>query len=259
MLPEPHAPPPAGPQDTSTDPPAWSQVDEFLSDTFALSDPALEDALRASHEAGLPSIQVSPVQGRLLHLLARSLRARRILEVGTLGGYSSIWLARALSKQGRLVSLELEPRHAEVARANLARAGLTDRVEIRVGRATESLAQLVAEGAGPFDLIFIDADKESYPEYLTWAVRLSRPGTLLIADNVIRQGAVANPADADPRVQGVRRFLQQLAVEPGVTGVAVQMVGSKGYDGWAVARVARRSKPRRAPAAPSPAPATPPT
>jgi predicted O-methyltransferase YrrM len=221
----------------ATDREVWDAVDRYFVDLFGLADPVLEGALHSSSAAGLPEIQVSALQGRLLQLLAELQCARRILEVGTLGGYSSIWLAQALPPGGRLVTLELEPRHAEVARANIERAHLSDRVEVRVGRAVDSLAQLLAEGAGPFDLVFIDADKESYPEYLTWALRLSRPGTLIIADNVIRNGAIVDAHHPDPRVQGIRRFFEVMASEPRLSAAPVQMVGSKGYDGWAIARV----------------------
>jgi predicted O-methyltransferase YrrM len=222
---------------TATDSQVWDAVDRYFVDLLAVSDPILDETLRSTEAAGLPAIQVSPLQGRLLYLLAQVQGARRVLEIGTLGGYSSIWLARALSPGGRLISLELEPRHAEVARANIEHAHLSDRVEVRVGRATESLARLHAEGAGPFDLVFIDADKESYPEYLTWALRLSRPGTLLIADNVIRNGTIVEARHPDPRVQGIRRFFGLMAAEPRLIAAPVQMVGSKGYDGWAIARV----------------------
>jgi predicted O-methyltransferase YrrM len=219
------------------DPAVWAAVDRYFIDLFALDDPVLGAALRASEVAGLPAIQVSPLQGRLLHLLAQVQGARRILEIGTLGGYSAIWLARALPPEGKLVTLELERRHAEVAVSNLERAGLADRVEVRVGRAVESLSQLAAERAGPFDLVFIDADKESYPEYLAWALRLSRTGTLIVADNVIRNGAIVEARHPDPRVQGIRRFFDALAADPRLEVAAVPMVGLKGYDGWAIARV----------------------
>ena len=215
----------------------WTRVDDYLGALFGPGDPALEPALRATEGAGLPAIQVSAEQGRLLHLLAQLQGAQTILEIGTLGGYSTIWLARALPIGGRLISLELESRHAAVARANLERADLSDRVEVRVGPALDSLARLESEGHDPFDMFFIDADKPGYPEYLDWALRLSRPGSLIIADNVIRKGAVADPNDPDPRVQGIRRFFEKLAAEPRLTAAAIQMVGTKGYDGWAIARV----------------------
>ena len=215
----------------------WTAVAHHLTDLLAPSDPALDEALAAAEAAGLPPINVSPTEGKLLHLLARTRGARTILEVGTLAGYSTIWLARALPPGGRLVTLEAEPRHAEVARANVARAGLADVVEVRVGRATDTLPQLAAEGRGPFDLVFIDADKAGYPEYLAWALRLTRPGSLIVADNVIRGGMVVNAGSDDPAVRGVRRLLELLAAEPRVTATAIQTVGDKGYDGFAIALV----------------------
>lgn len=215
----------------------WSAVDRFLADQLLRPDPSLEAALEASAVAGLPAIQVSPMQGKLLMLLAQVSGARRILEIGTLGGYSTIWLARALPAGGRLISLEANPKHAEVARSNIARAGLTDAVEIRVGRAQDSLPQIAEEGIGPFDLIFIDADKPSYVEYLQWAIKLSREGTVIIADNVVRGGAIVDPSNSDPTVEAARRFLEQLAVEPRLNGTAIQTIGSKGYDGFVIATV----------------------
>jgi predicted O-methyltransferase YrrM len=215
----------------------WERVDDYLDHVLEVEDPVLAEALRAAEAAGLPAIQVSAQQGRLLQFLAQLQGARRILEIGTLGGYSAIWLGRALPPGGRMISLELEPRHAAVARENLARAGLSDRVEVRVGPAAESLAALASEHTAPFDLVFIDADKERYPEYLTGALRLSRAGTLLVADNVIRNGDVAESHHPDPRVQGVRRYFELLAANPGLATAAIQMVGAKGYDGWALARV----------------------
>ncbi|GAB4442486.1 MAG: O-methyltransferase [Chloroflexi bacterium OHK40] len=215
----------------------WTAVDDYLSDLLAPHDEALSAALQATAASGMPQISVAPNQGKLLHLLARSIGARRILEIGTLGAYSTIWLARALAPGGRLISLELEPRHAEVARANLARAGLTEVVEVRVGPATESLAQLVAESAGPFDLVFIDADKPTTPDYLAYALQLTRPGSLIIIDNVVRDGAVSDAASRDASVQGIRRALAMLADDPRVEATALQTVGSKGYDGLAIALV----------------------
>ncbi len=215
----------------------WTAVDGYLSDLLVAPDDSLEAALRASAAGGLPAIQVAANQGKLLHLLARLKGARTILEVGTLGGYSTIWLAGALPPDGRLVTLELDPRHAQVARANLEHAGLAELVEIRVGPASESLAHLVAEGGGPFDLVFIDADKEGYPDYLGWALRLTRPGSLVVADNVVRDGAVIDPASSDPRVQAMRRFTQLLADEPRLDATVLQTVGNKGYDGLAFALV----------------------
>lgn len=215
----------------------WAAVDEYLEGKLLQADEALESALRASAEAGLPQISVSPTQGKLLNLLALGQRARRILEIGTLGGYSSIWLARALPPDGHLITLEADTRHAEVARENLALAGLAGLTEVRVGRAQETLPHLVWAGVGPFDLIFIDADKPGYPDYLRWSLELARPGTLIIADNVVRDGAVADPASSDPNVRGVRQFIELLAAEPRVSATVLQTVGSKGYDGFAIAVV----------------------
>ena len=215
----------------------WVEVDDYLNDVFVPPDLALDAALRASAEAGLPQINVAPNQGKFLQLLARVQGARNILEIGTLGGYSTIWLARALPADGRLVTLEADPKHADVARGNIARAGLAGVVEIRLGPALETLPALAAEGTGPFDLTFIDADKASILDYFDWALRLSRPGSLIVVDNVVRKGAVADPTSEDPSVQGVRRFYERLAAEPGVSATAIQTVGTKGYDGFAVALV----------------------
>jgi predicted O-methyltransferase YrrM len=200
-------------------------------------DPALDAALRASAAAGLPPIQVSPNQGKLLMLLAQLQGARNVLEIGTLGGYSTIWLARGLSKDGRLITLEASPKHAELARGNIARAGLADVVEIILGRAIDTLPQLAAKGRGPFDLIFIDADKPSLPDYFTWSLKLSRPGSVIIIDNVIRHGTVIEAASTAPDIQGARRMNEMMAAEKRVTATAIQTVGSKGYDGFAIARV----------------------
>jgi predicted O-methyltransferase YrrM len=215
----------------------WTAVDDYLAENLVVSDAALEEALAANAAAGLPAIDVAPNQGKFLHLLAKITGAKRILELGTLGGYSTIWLARALPAGGRLITLEFEPRHAAVAAKNIERAELADVVEIRIGAAMESLTQLTAEKAEPFDLIFIDADKENYPGYLEGALRLSRPGTVIIADNVIRNGAVVDPQDPDPRVQGVRRFLAQMAGDARLEATAMQTVGMKGYDGFTLAVV----------------------
>jgi len=215
----------------------WNAVDQYVNDQLVSTDPALSAALQDSNAAGLPQINVSPSQGKLLQLLAQVQGARSILEIGTLGGYSTIWLARALPRDGRLISLEAEPKHAEVARANIERAGLADNVEIRCGRALDTLPQLVVENRGPFDLVFIDADKPGYPDYLEWALKLSRRGSLIIADNVVRDGAVADSASRDPGVRGVRRFIEMLAAEPRVSASVIQTVGSKGYDGFAMALV----------------------
>jgi predicted O-methyltransferase YrrM len=217
----------------------WAGVDQYLTNLLVRPDAALEQALEASAAAELPSIAVSAPQGKLLHLLARLAGAKRILELGTLGGYSTIWLARALPPGGRLVTLEFEPKHAEVARRNITRAGLDGAVEVRVGPAVKTLQQMVEEGTEPFDLIFIDADKPEYPDYLTWSIKLSRPGTLIIADNVIRNGAVADAASTDPKVLGVRRFNEMVAAEPRLNATAIQTVGSKGYDGFTIALVNR--------------------
>ncbi|HXF58444.1 MAG TPA: O-methyltransferase [Candidatus Saccharimonadales bacterium] len=215
----------------------WTAVDRYITDALIPSDPALTAALEASTAAGLPEIQVAPNQGKLLHMLARLQGARAILEIGTLGGYSTIWLGRALPKDGRLISLEVDPKHAEVARANIARAGLSGVVEIRLGPAIQSLPAIAAENRGPFDLIFIDADKVSIPEYFTWSLKLSRPGTLIVVDNVVRGGAVIESKSEDVSVQGVRKLFAMLAAEPRVTATALQLLGSKGYDGLAIALV----------------------
>jgi predicted O-methyltransferase YrrM len=215
----------------------WTAVDRYLTDLLVSPDPVLEAALHAGAGAGLPPHEASPTVGKLLHLLARSLGARSILEIGTLGGYSTIWLARALPADGRLITLEAVPHHAAVARANIERAGLASLVELRLGRALETLPHLAAEGCGPFDLVFIDADKAGNPDYLAWALELSRQGSLIVADNVVRAGSVADAAGGDPSVQGVRRFLELLAAEPRVCATAIQTLGGKGHDGLAIALV----------------------
>jgi predicted O-methyltransferase YrrM len=215
----------------------WTTVDRYITDLLVAPDPALEAALQTSTEAGLPPINVAPNQGKLLQLLANMQGAQSILEIGTLGGYSTIWLARALPPGGRLVTLEAIPLHADVARKNITRAGLQKIVEICLGPALDTLKQLVAEKRGPFDFIFIDADKESYPDYFAWSLKLSRRGTCIIADNVVRNGAVIDPTNEDPRVRGVRRFNELLAAEPRVTATTIQTVGSKGYDGFTIAIV----------------------
>jgi predicted O-methyltransferase YrrM len=215
----------------------WTSVDDYITQLFVQSDPIMQETLAASETAGLPSISVAPNEGKLLMLLAQLCGARNILEIGTLGGYSTIWLARGMVSEGSLITLEANPKHAEVARLNIARAGFTNRVEVRVGPARDTLPQLATEGRSPFDLIFIDADKEGYPEYLAWALKLARPGALIIADNVIRDGKILDPADTDPRVQGVRRFNQLLAEEPRVKATVIQTVGGKGHDGMAIAIV----------------------
>jgi len=215
----------------------WTAVDQYLGRLLVPADPALDAALADSTAHGLPAINVSPPQGKFLHLLARIHGARNILEVGTLGGYSAIWLGRALPPGGRLVTLEADPKHAAIARANLDRAGLTGVVEIRLGPALETLPRLAAEGRGPFDLVFIDADKPSTADYFAWALKLSRPGTVIVVDNVVRKGGVIEPDNTDANVLGVRRFLEALAAEPRVTATAIQTVGGKGYDGFAIAVV----------------------
>ncbi len=215
----------------------WTTFDHYINDLLVPPDPALEAALHASAEAGLPAIQVAPNQGKLLSILAQSIRARSILEIGTLGGYSTIWLARALAPGGTLITLEADPKHADVARANLDRAGLSRVVQVRVGRALDTLPRLVAEKRDPFDLVFIDADKPSTAAYFEWALKLTRPGSLIITDNVVRNGAVADAASTDESVQGIRRFNAALAAERRVTATILQTVGSKGYDGLALALV----------------------
>jgi predicted O-methyltransferase YrrM len=215
----------------------WNAVDSYISDLLVPADPVLDAALRDSAAADLPAIQVSPNQGKLLMLLAQAQGARSILEIGTLGGYSTIWLARALPPDGRLLTLEVEPKHAAVARANLDRAGLGDVVDVRLGRAADTLAQLVAEGSGPYDFVFIDADKPSTADYFTSAVALSRPGALIVIDNVVRRGEVLDVDSADAQVQGIRRMYDVMAAEPRVAATAIQTVGSKGYDGFAFAVV----------------------
>ena len=215
----------------------WTAVDSYITETVVPSDAALDAALEASTKAELPAIAVTPNQGKLLQIFARLVNARRILEIGTLGGYSTIWLARALPDDGRLISLELNPKHAEVARGSIDRAGLTKKVDVKLGRALDTLPKLAAEGSGPFDLIFIDADKASIPEYFNWSLKLSRPGSLIIVDNVVRKGAVIEANSRDEDVQGVRRLNEMLAKENRVTATTIQTVGSKGYDGITVALV----------------------
>ncbi|MQA09295.1 MAG: methyltransferase [Pseudonocardiaceae bacterium] len=215
----------------------WTAVDRYFTDLLVPPDPALDAALEASAAAGLPAIAVAPNQGEFLRLLAQLHGARDILEIGTLGGYSTIWLGRALPPGGRLVTLEVDPRHAALARGNIARAGLADQVEILVGRAMDTLPQLADERHDPFDMIFIDADKPSYPDYFSWALRLSRPGSVIVVDNVVRHGAVIDEASDDPLVRGVRRLGEMIAAEPRVSATALQTVGTKGHDGFLLARV----------------------
>jgi predicted O-methyltransferase YrrM len=216
----------------------WSQVDQYLAGLFAPPDPVLEQALQAAEAAGMPAINVSPVQGKLLYLLARAVRAQRILEIGTLAAFSTIWLARGLEPGGRLVSLEINPEHAAVARANLARAGLSESVEVRLGSALDSLSELATSNeATPFDLVFVDADKPSTPDYVTWAIQHTRPGGLIVVDNIIRGGQVSDPATTDENARGMQVALELLARDPRVLGAALQTVGTKGWDGLAIAVV----------------------
>ena len=220
----------------------WTDVDRYLTAHLVPPDAALDAALATSATAGLPEIAVSPNHGKLLLLLAKIQGARKILEIGTLGGYSTIWLARALAPGGHLITLENDPRHADVARANLGNAGLGRIVQVRVGAALDTLPQLVAEGRGPFDLIFIDADKVNTPSYFTWALKLSRPGSLIVVDNVVRDGAVADASSTDQGVQGMRQFFELVRSEPRVEATAIQTVGIKGYDGLALLRVVDAAK-----------------
>ena len=215
----------------------WSEVDSYFARTLIGSDPALEEALAANAAAGLPSIDVSAPQGKLIHLLARMAGARKALEIGTLGGYSTIWLARALPDDGRLITLEVSSRHAEIARRNVARAGLESKVDIRTGAALTTLPKLEAERLGPFDFVFVDADKTNNAAYLEWALRLSRPGTVIVVDNVVREGGVVEAASRDPDVVGVRRMFELMAREPRLSATAIQTVGAKGWDGFALAVV----------------------
>lgn len=215
----------------------WKAVDDYYAALLGASDPVMEKVLAASEAGGLPAIQVSPLQGRMLMLLAQAAGSRRILEIGTLGGYSTIWLARALPRDGRLVTLEAEPHHAEVATANIADAGLADVVEVRQGPANDTLAALVNEGVRPFDFIFIDADKAGYPTYLEWALKLTWPGSLIVADNMVRGGAVVDADSSDEAVRGVRQFNEDVAKNERLAATAIQTVGAKGYDGFVLARV----------------------
>lgn len=215
----------------------WTAVDNYVSEMLVPPDKALAAALAASAKAGLPEIAVAPNQGKFLMLLARSLNARRILEIGTLGGYSTIWLARALPKSGRVVTLEAEPRHAEVAKANIERAGFARMVDVRLGKGLDILPKLAAEKPKPFDFVFIDADKENIPGYFTWALKLTRPGSMIVVDNVVRNGRVIDAKSRDVSVQGVRRFNEMLKKEKRVSATSIQTVGSKGYDGFTLALV----------------------
>jgi predicted O-methyltransferase YrrM len=215
----------------------WTQVDDYLAGALIPSDPVLDAAVRAGVDAGMPQIQVSPTQGRFLYLLVRVLGARKILELGTLAGFSTIWMARALPRGGQLITLEVDPNHAEVARSNFRLARLDSMIEVRVGAALESLPGLAAEGAGPFDLVFIDADKENIPDYVAWALRMSHPGTVMIVDNIVRQGAVIDTSSSDAKILGVRRMFELVASDPRLEATAIQTVGVKGYDGFAMIRV----------------------
>lgn len=215
----------------------WTAVDHYLQDHLIAPDPILEAALQASVEAGLPAINVAPNQGKLLMLLAQLTGATRILEIGTLGGYSTLWLARALPADGKIVTLELDPHHAQVAQANFERAGVAHQMDLRLGSALDSLAQIAQEGQPPFDVVFIDADKANMPDYFKWSLQLTHPAGLIIMDNVVRSGNVIDANSEDVNVQGVRRLMTLLTSESRVTVTAVQTVGSKGYDGFALARV----------------------
>jgi predicted O-methyltransferase YrrM len=222
---------------TSSEADLWTEVDRFLCDALIAPDDVLEAALESSRAAGLPAISVSPTQGKLLELLARLLDARSILEIGTLGAYSTIWLARGMRPGGRLITLEADPTHAAVARANIARAGLESMVELRLGSASDTLPGISAERLGPFDLIFIDADKKSTPSYFEWALKLSQPGSLIVVDNVVRDGRVIDSTTDDQDILGIRRFLEMAGTNPVVSATAIQTVGLKGYDGFAIVRV----------------------
>jgi predicted O-methyltransferase YrrM len=220
----------------------WKSVDDFFAEALVPADGALDAALEANREAGLPAIDVTPLQGKFLELMIRATGARRVLEIGTLGGYSTIWMARALGPDGRIVTLELDRHHAEIAQQNFDSAGVAERVDLRIGSASESLATLVAEKTVPFDFIFIDAEKSGYPDYIQWSLKLSRPGTMIIADNVVRDGKVIDPADPDLNIRGVRRFTELVATEPRLSTTVLQTVGSKGYDGFAISVVLREAK-----------------
>lgn len=219
--------------------PAWIAADRYFGGLLISADAELEGALKANRQAGLPAIDVSPLQGKFLQLLVQLTRAKHILEIGTLGGYSTMWMARALPRGGRIVTLEYSPKHAEVARRNLRSAGLLKRVDVRVGRALDLLPVLKREGAGPFDLIFVDADKENNPQYLKWALELARPGTAIFVDNVVRDGKVTDAKSKDPDIRGTRRMFELMAAEPRLSATVMQNVGVKGYDGFALALVLR--------------------
>jgi len=215
----------------------WEAVDKYFDKLLIPQDSALEDALKAAKAAKLPAIQVSSVEGKLLHLLARILGARDILEIGTLGGYSTIWMARALPEGGRIITLEADPKHAEVARKNFARAGVESKVELRLGKALDTLPQVAADARGRFDMIFIDANKSNMPEYFEWSLKLARKGSVIIADNVVREGKVLDAKSKDADIQGIRRFLEMVGKEKRVSGTALQTVSTKNYDGFALVLV----------------------
>jgi predicted O-methyltransferase YrrM len=220
-----------------TDQQTWERVDEYLGEKLLGSDRTLDSTLAASDAAALPAIAVSPLQGRLLELIARSIGASKVLEIGTLGGYSTICLGRAVAPDGRVVSLEFEPRHAQVARSSIDAAGLSGVVEVRVGRALDLLPGVSSDGMGPFDLVFVDADKQSNADYVDWAIRLAHPGTVIIVDNVVRDGRVTDPSQSSPDVLGTRRMFDALEADERVDATAIQTVGSKGYDGFVYAVV----------------------
>lgn len=211
----------------------WEAVDQYLDKMLIPPDPAMKDALAAATKAKLPAIQVSSMQGKMLHLMALMTGARKILEIGTLGGYSTIWMARALPEGGRIVTLEADPKHAEVARKNFARAGVESKVELRLGKALDTLPQIAADGIGPFDMFFIDANKSNMPEYFEWSLKLAHKGSVIIADNVVREGAVLDAKSKDADIQGVRRFLEMVGKEKRVSGTVLQTVSTKSYDGFA--------------------------
>ena len=229
----------------------WTEVDQYFVERLAPSDRALDAALANSAGEGLPAINVTPTQGKFLAMLAQLIKARRILEIGTLGGYSTIWMARALPKSGRVVSLEIDEHHAEVARDNIERAGLAKQIAIRVAPATESLAKLIAQRAKPFDLVFIDADKERTLEYFESSIELSRPGTVIVVDNVVRKGEIVDASSTDKSVRGMQRFMDSLAEDSRVDATGLQTVGSKGYDGFVIAVVTRTGRAPRRRRAPS--------
>lgn len=212
----------------------WHQVDQYFQERIIEHDPILEQVLHENRKAELPAIDVTPAQGKLLHLLVMMHGSRRILEIGTLGGYSTIWMARALPPDGKIVTLELEPHHAKIAEQNVILANVKDKVEIRVGAALDQLAAMKEEGVEPFDFVFIDADKSNLPNYLQWALRFSRPGTVIVCDNVVRDGKVIDEENSDPSVKGVRAFFELLADEQRITATAIQTVGRKGYDGFCI-------------------------